>query len=145
MRLSRAGFETFGEADGLVLGGSGDEIMKSPAGTICVAALLFPKHTIGCLSGSRFRNIAPALPQEVLRTRAYSDHFAMIDHQGFWWISTALDVFRFRNDMAPNRLTSAMDSCLLPGRDVHRLYEDSLAVCRGGRRGLLPVASRPAG
>jgi ligand-binding sensor domain-containing protein len=82
-------------------------------------------HTIGCFAGLQFRNETLALPQEVVRTRAYSDHFAMIDRQGIWWISTALGVFRFRKEPAADRLTSAMDSYLLPGRDVHRFYEDS--------------------
>ena len=119
MCLSRTGFQTYGQADGIVLSGS-DQIVETPSGAICIAAVTDPRRAIRCFDGKRFGVTLPRLPGEVNQTPPTATHSTLADHTGKWWISNDGLLLRFGAGPA-----GAPDLELLRNRQSRRLFEDS--------------------
>lgn len=122
MRIVRTGFQTFGPADGLVTTGT-DRIIESPSGGICIAAIEDTRRTLRCFDGRRFHVILPRLPAAVTRRLPNSNHTAIFDHQGKWWVSTGNGLYRFPGGEALRKSAVSPDLSL-PGA-YRFLFEDS--------------------
>jgi len=124
MRLSRMGFQTFRETEGIMLSGE-DSIVETRTGAICIAAILDPRRSIRCFDGRRFNLTVPLLPTPGYDRRLPSrSQSTVVDHLGDWWISTAIGLFRFRS-LTGGEPGATADLRLLPARESRHLYEDA--------------------
>jgi ligand-binding sensor domain-containing protein/two-component sensor histidine kinase len=125
IRLAQSGFQTFGRNDGLSLSGS-DELLETPVGGICVAALADARRPISCLDGRRFGVTVPQLPAAATAAIPSSNQSMIVDHLGDWWISSARGLFRLRGAKSrPGVATGNPDLRLLPEVESRRMLEDS--------------------
>lgn len=124
MRLSRDGFVSFGEAEGLLDPRIGS-VVETPAGSLCVSTAEF----VACLEDGRFESARPQVPGKSLGWGWYQSTFQ--DREGTWWIPSEKGVCLFRGvhrveDLAtrrPSRILTSGDG--LPGDQVFRLFEDA--------------------
>jgi streptogramin lyase/anti-sigma regulatory factor (Ser/Thr protein kinase) len=134
MRLSRNGFSTYTEADGLADALIG-AVFDDPAGELYVVSNNQRTHRF---DGTRFIAVRPNLSGDVADT--HGPGRALRDHTGEWWIPGGAGLHRFPpvRDIAelqharPTAIYTTRDG--LAGDDVFRLFEDSRGDIWIGRR-----------
>ncbi|MBI1792524.1 MAG: hypothetical protein HYR60_33795 [Acidobacteria bacterium] len=133
-RISRRGFTTFTEADG-IRGQVLEAILESRSGELCVVSRIDSagrvRKALGYLQGDRFAAVYPAFPKQI---RYYGDGWSQVGFQsrdGEWWHATGEGLARFPavariEDLArtpPKALYGVGNG--LPLNHIYRLFEDS--------------------
>jgi ligand-binding sensor domain-containing protein/signal transduction histidine kinase len=126
MKLSRSGFVTFGEEDGLGHAVSG--IFERPNGELCVTST---NWLVSRFDGRRFATVRPRLPASLPASRWRFFQTTLEDRAGEWWIATGEGLCRFAKpspleelaERPPRAVYTTKDG--LADDDVARLFEDA--------------------
>jgi len=127
LRVSRHGFTTFNEADGLkqrtVL-----SVFENHEGNLY--AVTAPKHTLHEFGGQRFTAVQPWTPPNIREFGWGESSIALEDRRGEWWLATGEGLVRYPRvaraadlaHTAPKGIYGSADG--LPGASIIRLFED---------------------
>ena len=126
MKLSRSGFVTFGEEDGLGHAVSG--IFERRNGELCVTST---NWLVSRFDGRRFATVRPRLPASLPAARWRFFQTTLEDRTGEWWIATGEGLCRFAKpsrleDLAerpPRAVYTTKDG--LASDDVTHVFEDA--------------------
>lgn len=129
MKISRDGFTTFLEADGLSVTRI-NSIIEDAAGELCVLGGVFRKGSkpLNVFDGNRFSAHDFALPKDVETTWGWYQT-VLQDHLGDWWINTGKGAYRFAkasHNSLPGSIPKAIFTTKegMPTNEVFRQYED---------------------
>jgi ligand-binding sensor domain-containing protein/signal transduction histidine kinase len=130
MRITRNGFTTYRESDGLGPDGQIGVVTEAHGALLAVTALReqFPIHV---WDGRRFNTILPRFPDKRMTFGWGAGQKLIQDHLGNWWVGTYDGLCRFPRAGSVNELSGrAPERCYttrdgLPGDNVIALFEDS--------------------
>lgn len=131
MRITRRGFTSYSEADGLEHGriaAIGED--RSGALFVVTGSLKAPAFHIHRFDGRRFENIRVNLPGNVIPTWGWNQLFVH-DIRQQWWVPTTDGLFQFPPLRSPADLSKARPAKIytsqngLSGKEPFRLFEDS--------------------
>jgi ligand-binding sensor domain-containing protein/signal transduction histidine kinase len=130
MKISRDGFTSFQEIDGLSATRI-VSIIENRAGELCVLGGVFdtPTKPLNVFDGNRFVSYAFGLPQGVGTTWGWYQTVFQ-DHLGDWWINTARGAYLFPQ-AASSSLPAARPKAIystkegMPTDEIFRQYEDA--------------------
>lgn len=94
-------------------------LVHTQSGQICIFDIGDARRRIWCLENEQFTPVMPRLPTDVLNERPHSQHTALEDRSGRWWISSSLGLMGFRDLRRPPAIR------LLPRSGTGRFFEDS--------------------
>ncbi len=134
-RLSRSGFVSYGEADGLAGYGEADhfagervtDVLEDADGQLYV--VIWSRH-LHHFDGQRFHNITPRMLAGAAWPGWGWNQGFLRDRKGAWWIPMVEALFRFAPVARQEDLRDARPAAVFPaksslsGTDVFRLYED---------------------
>jgi ligand-binding sensor domain-containing protein/two-component sensor histidine kinase len=130
LKLSRNGFTTYTEADGL--GQSRiSALFESRAGELGVMTLFWSETPISWFEGKRFRALRPHLPRRLTYLGWGWHQLILQDQAGEWWLPTGQGVVRYPKVGHVGQLATTTPKAIyttkdgLVSNDVIRLYEDS--------------------
>ena len=132
MKLTRHGFTSYSEADGLETGriaAMGED--RNGEFYAITGSLTVPSFFVNRMTGNSFQKIRINLPGAVRPTWGWNQ-IVMQDRQGEWWVPTASGLYRYPalkslKDLAsarPTKVYTTADG--LSGNEPFRLYEDTL-------------------
>ena len=127
MKISRHGFITYGEADGL--GGTDiKSIFVDREGRLCFTSGSYFVHQ---LEVDHFVKVGPQFPSGVKDFGFGWNQTVLQDHAGEWWMPTGEGLYRFARTRSVEELAHARPVAVykmkdgLPGDGIFRLFEDS--------------------
>lgn len=124
-KISRAGFVTYGQQDGLALNNV-VSIFEDRSGELCV---MTRDSRVNCFDGKRFHSVLPNFPNQMLLGFWGWHQITFQDHTGKWWVPTGEGLVRFPvsrfaqlASAHPDAIYNAQNG--VPG-EVFRIFEDS--------------------
>ena len=131
MKITRSGFTSYSEADGLEVGRIAALGEDRNGELIAITnSLRVPSFHIHRFDGRRFKNIRVNLPDTVVPTWGWNQLFLQ-DRSQQWWVPTTGGLFQFPALRSVDELSKARPAKVytsqngLSGNEPFRLYEDS--------------------
>jgi ligand-binding sensor domain-containing protein len=130
MRLSRHGFTTYRESDGLSSVGQVGAVSEMRGGPLLVVTATREQFPIHVWDGRRFNTILPKFPHQVTFGWGTGQQLLQ-DHLGEWWAGTYDGLYQFSSAASPIQLSGKLPTRSytvkdgLPGNNVYALFEDS--------------------
>jgi len=130
VKIVRNGFSTYGEADGLPLGGFGS-VFEDRIGELCLFRGASSRLSLHHFDGERFGATQLPLPSAITYFGWGTGQTAFQDHTGEWWIATGQGLCRFSRVASVGELGRARLLHVyttrdgLEGNDIFCIFEDS--------------------